>query len=180
MGAFIKKIVDNLIALIVTTIIAIITLFSDKIVGKIKFELNKADLRISFYEKFAASISSFIVDAENVINYYYNGVTAKTSLHKAVDPYNNSIDDLRKQEYITYANLHKYWGDDDVMRFETIMETAKKIDILIHSLNPGAEAMENGVKKNADPQVIKPTVVKLIPLNKQLEIDVKRFFFNLK
>jgi len=175
MSNFLTQIKSNLVTAIITTLVAIVTLFSDKIVGDIKFELNKADLRVSSYEKFTASISTFVFNAENVAGFYQNGTTTKTSLHLVVDPYNTSIDDIRKQEYITYGILTRFWTKDDIGRFEKMMETVKRIDLQIHALNPEAELIENGKEDHADPKITAPIVKQLNALNRELEIRVKTF-----
>jgi hypothetical protein len=179
MNDILTQLKNNIVALIITTIVAIFTLFSDKILGDIKFELNKADLRVSSYEKFTVDISSYVFDAENVTEYYQNGWTTLTSLNMVTPAYNNAIDELRSQEYVTYELLHRFWKPDDISRFEKVMETVKKIDTQIHSLNSEAESVKNGTKKSADPKITMPVVKNLNQLDRELENRVKAFFLNL-
>jgi hypothetical protein len=156
-----EKIKDNFATLLITTTVAIITVFSDKIVGDIKFAVNRANLRTAHFEKMAADISNYAFFAENVTEYYDQGWTTKSSLEKVVPPYNDAIVTLRKQEYITLALLHRFWGRDDVRRFAEVMESVREIDTHIHSLNSEAEAIATGAKQKADPAVTKPITDKL-------------------
>ena len=179
MNSFIQTLKTNFVTLLVTTIVAIITVFSDTIVGDIRFSLNKADLRVASYEKFTSSISNFVFNAEIVTEFYDQGWTTASSLKFAVPPYNDAITDLRKNEYVTYGMLNRFWTKDDINRFEDVMETVKKIDFQVHSLNPEAEAVINGTKLKADIKFTEPIADTLKSLNRELETRVKKFLLPL-
>lgn len=169
----------NFATLLITTTIAFLTVFSDKIVGDIKFAVNRADLRTTHYEMIAADISSFTFNAEIVTESYDQGWTTKSSFDSIAPSYNEAIVKLRKQEYVTLALLTRFWKKDDVNRFTEVMETVKKIDAEIHSLNPEAEAVVNGTKPRADPTVTKPATDKLKMLIPELRIRINNFISNL-
>jgi hypothetical protein len=174
-----EKIKENFATLLITTTIALITVFSDKIVGDIKFAVNRANLRTAHYEKLAADISNYTFFAENVTEYYDQGWTTKSSLEKVVPPYNEAIVTLCKQEYVTLALLHRFWDTDNVSRFKEVMETVREIDTQIHSLNSEAEAIATGAKQKADPAVTKPITDKLKLLVTKLKTRINAFLSNL-
>ncbi|HEX7176191.1 MAG TPA: hypothetical protein VF240_13095 [Pyrinomonadaceae bacterium] len=174
-----EKIKDNFTTLFVTTLVALLTVFSDSIVGNIKFAVNRANLRTTHYEKLATDLSNYTFSAENVTEFYEQGWTSKSSLELAVKPYNDAIVNLRKQEYVNAALLHRFWDADDVSRFKAVMETVREVDTQIHSLNSEAEAVANAVKPKADPAVTKPVTDKLKPLIEELKSRVSAFLSDL-
>lgn len=179
MGTIWEKVKDNFATLLVTTVIAVITVFSDKIVGDIKAAVNRANLRTSHYEKLAADLSNYTFSAENVAEFYEQGWTTKSSLEKVVLPYNEAIVSVRKQEHATLALLHRFWDEDDVIRFRGLMETVKEVDHLIHAFNAEAEAVATGVKTKADPAATRPVSEKLKPRLAELKTELSAFLSGL-
>lgn len=165
--------------LLITATIALLTVFSDKIVGDIKFAVNRADLRTAHYETLAADISNFAFNAEIITEYYEQGWTTKSSFDSIAPSYNEAIVKLRKQEYVTLALLTRFWKKDDVDRFKEVMEIVKKIDTQIHSLNSEAEAVITGAKSKADPAVTKPVTDKLKVLIPEMQTKINTFLSQL-
>lgn len=160
---------EKIVTLIIPAVIALLTIFSDKIVEQVKLSVNRANLRTSHYERLSSEISFFAFASENVTEYYENGWTTKSSLEAIVPDYNNAITSLRKNEYVTFGLLHRFWEKGDVERFQRIMETVKKIDVQIHSMNAEAEAVVTGKKERADLNTTKPVTDRLKVLNKELD-----------
>jgi DNA-binding Lrp family transcriptional regulator len=40
--------------------VALLTIFSDKILGRIRFSLNRADLRVKYFEQLATDLSTYV------------------------------------------------------------------------------------------------------------------------
>ena len=53
-------ITDNLVAWLAATIVALLTVFSDKILERIRFSLNRADLRVKYFEELAVDLSTYV------------------------------------------------------------------------------------------------------------------------
>jgi hypothetical protein len=173
------KLLENLSSFVIAGVIALLTVFSDRIVGDIKFAMNRADLRTTRYETVAATLSNHVYATENVAEYYEKGWTDKASVEMLGKWYNETITELRKQEFVTLALLHKYWDEDDVERFSQLMTDIRNADATIHDLNPEATAIANGTKKTADPAVTKPIVDRLKPLIQRLRTSLTAFLTSL-
>lgn len=179
MPTIVEKLKESSITILVTSFITLITIFSDKIFENIKFGLNRADLRISQYENLATGISDFAFEAENITEYYEYGWTTKLSLEVVAPEYNAAITNLRRKEYVVTGWLNRFWSKEDVMRYTVIMETAKKIDFQIHSLNMEAELIVNGKKEKADTAITGPVVKNLKLLNAELQQQITHFLSKL-
>eukprot|EP00388_Colpodella_angusta_P000896 GDKJ01003025.1.p3 GENE.GDKJ01003025.1~~GDKJ01003025.1.p3 ORF type:complete len:179 (+),score=9.57 GDKJ01003025.1:3300-3836(+) len=175
----IQQIKENLITFVITTFVTLITIFSDKIVENIRFALNRANLRTSHYESLAKDISIYVFETENIAEIYEYGWTSKLTIQSSASGYNSAITQLRKTEYVVINSLHRYWNIEDVDRFKKIMETVRKIDFQIHSLNSESELILNGEKHKANPSKTKPITDKLKLLNKELQTQVTDFLFTL-
>jgi hypothetical protein len=179
MAAIIEKLKEHFTTVLVTTFLALLTFFSDVIVEKVKLGINRANLRTTHYESMASSISSYVYASENVTEFYANGWTDKSSLHAIVPDFNTAIVALRKNEYVYFGLLNRYWDKEDINRFRSVMETVKKIDFHIHLMNGEAQAVETGKKERADMAVTKPITDKLLVLIKELDKKVTEFLSNL-
>jgi len=149
-------------------LIAILTIFSSQLTESVKFGLNRADSRTQQYEELASEISEYIFYAELSVEFIENNWTEKETLEKIVGGYNQSIITLRKKEFVYLAWLHKYWGEQEVDRFEKFMETVKTFDASIHSLNDEFGDVGRGRKLKVDPKraeevlkVMKPAADKM-------------------
>lgn len=173
------KLLENLSTFVIAGLVTLLTVFSDRIVGDIKFTINRADLRASKYDEVAAALSNHVFAVENVSEYYERGWTTKESVSSLATWYNESISAVRKDEYATLALLHKYWDEDDVGRYEQLMKDIRTVDATIHELNAEAPAIVAGTKPTADPAITKPITDKLNPLIQRLRTMVTEFLTNL-
>ncbi|HST61037.1 MAG TPA: hypothetical protein VLK84_20200, partial [Longimicrobium sp.] len=80
MAALKDKLLEHLTTYVIAGLIALLTVFSDRIVGDIKIAINRADLRASQYDEVAAALSSHVFAVENVSEYYERGWTTKESV----------------------------------------------------------------------------------------------------
>jgi hypothetical protein len=130
----------------VGAVIALLGVFSTNITESIKFALNKADLRVSQYEDMAAQMSNYIFVSELSTEYIERGWTTREAMLDVINDYNAAIIIMRKNEFLYYSRLQRYWGGDAPSRFETFMATVLKFDAAVHSLNDQFEAV-NVTKK---------------------------------
>ncbi len=121
---------------LITTFIAIITVFSDSFAGRIRFELNRADIRSTHYQEIAENFSSFIFETENIAEFYSNGWTTKTTLVPLSESYNKAIVELRRNEFTMLSLLKKFWDKSHREEFIEIMALVKQIDHQVHLLTP--------------------------------------------
>jgi hypothetical protein len=107
-----ESVKEKLGVVLVTTVASVVTIFSDHIVSSIKTGVNKADQRPIEQQIIAKDISNFVFTAENVLESVGTGLTSKAELHFVVDPYNPAIETLRKNEYVYFAAIRRYWGGE--------------------------------------------------------------------
>ncbi len=149
---------DKLGVLAVTTVVSLATVFSDRLVGAIKEQVNKADQRPVQQERIAKDASEFIFCSENVAEFLSANMTSKTELHFVVDPYNVAIDSLRKNEYVYRAAVQRYWPTSAVDKFDAFYKSVRQVDASIHAFNPLTADVESGAKPKADPLKVAPLV----------------------
>jgi hypothetical protein len=153
----------------VGVLIALLTLFSSKLTESIKFALNRADSRTRQYEELATEVSGYIFAAELTVEFIENDWTTKQSLTELIKDYNQSITTLRKKEFVYLAWIRKYWSREQVVQYETFLQSVRAFDSAIHSLNDEFEAVNiTGSKpkverKRADEalKVMKPAVERM-------------------
>jgi hypothetical protein len=166
---------DKLAVVLVTTVVSLATVFSDRIVGSIKSGVNKADQRPARQEAIAKDISIFIFTAENALEFLEKNETTKAQLHFVVDPYNDAVVTLRKNQYVYLAAVQRYWDKPVVQQYETFFTDVLGVDTAFHAFNDEFSAVEAGTKTKADEAKIRPlvtgvsaAVVKLEQSSKQL------------
>lgn len=153
-----KSILDKLGVVLVTAVVSLATIFSDRLVGSIKSEVNKADQRPAQQERIAKDISTFIFAAENMVEFAAKNLTAKNELHFVVDPYNVAIETLRKNEYVYFGAVQRYWDGPIVQQYEAFFSDVRSIDAAFHDFNNEYAAVEAGTKTKADDAKLKPLV----------------------
>ena len=179
MGAIWNWIKTNVATTIATLFLSIITIFSNTLTERIKFALNRADLRTTSYEKITHDVSGFVFFDENATESLKQGLTDKNALTNVITPYNDAITELRSQEYVIRSWLNRYWQKEDMDRFEELMQTVKDIDQQFHRLNPEFVQVVYYKKKSVDTTLANKTINELEKLNPQLEKQVKEFVLKL-
>jgi hypothetical protein len=149
---------EKLGVVLVTGVVSLVTIFSDRIVGSIKTEVNKADQRPAQQEKIAKDVSVFIFSVENAIEFAAKNLTAKNELHFVIEPYNAAIDTLRKNEYVYLAAVHRYWDKPVVQQYEAFFADVRSVDTALHRFNDEYSAVEAGTKAKADEAKLRPLV----------------------
>jgi hypothetical protein len=121
--------------------VALLTIFSDKILERIRFRLNRVDLRTKYFEELATDLSTYLFYAEIFHERYQKGwATDPEDLARIGDAINGAITTLRQKEYVYRAWVRKYWGSAKVEQLTQVMAAVKSADDAIHAFNdPGNE-----------------------------------------
>ena len=136
---------------LVAFVIAIMGLFSSQITEKVKFALNRADLRTKQYEELVTEVSQYLFAAELVTEFIEHDWTTKTAMTTLITDYNTSIKTLRKKEFVFQAWIRKYWGRNEATQFASFMKSVREFDSAGHSLNDEYEAVNiTGSKPKID------------------------------
>jgi hypothetical protein len=100
---------DNVGAWLGATLVALLTVFSDKIIGRIRFRLNRADLRAKYFEELALDLSSYIFWAEVYHERFQKGWTSDPEdLSAVAGELNVAMVTWRKKEYVYRSWVRRY------------------------------------------------------------------------
>ena len=141
MTKFLENLLSQTATWLVGALIAILTVFSTRIIEAVKFQINRADQRTKQYEEIAAQVSHHIFAAEVIAEFIEHDWTTKATMTDLLKDYNDSIRELRKKEFVYCAWIQKFWGKDQKNQFNSFMESVRKFDTTIHSLNDEFEAV---------------------------------------
>jgi hypothetical protein len=126
---------ENLGIWVATTIVALLTIFSDKILGRIRFSLNKADSRAKYFEEMAERLSTFVYWAE----LFYEGFA--TNRYENEEYYaglSGSIDvavtELLTREYVYRSWMKSYWSKEQFTKYNKVITAVKKVEAERHLL----------------------------------------------
>jgi hypothetical protein len=165
---------------LVAFLIGILGLFSGQITESVKFALNRADLRTKQYEELATEISSYIFSAELNTEFIENGWTTKKTMTDLITEYNTSYTSLRKKEFVYAAWIKKYWGTEQLSKFEALMKSVTEFDKALHSLNDEFENLNiTGKEDKIDPERAKKALEQLKPAATKLRTDGRSFLASL-
>lgn len=149
---------EKLVVVLVTAVVSIATIYSDKITGAIKTEVNKADQRPAQQEKIAKDLSAYIFAAENYISYAANNLTTKEAITPIAASYNAAIDALRNNEYVYLAAVYRYWGKEEAALLETLYVDIRSLNNASHAFNPVYLPVLSGKAPSADANKLAPLV----------------------
>ena len=153
-----ESVKEKLGLVLVTAVVSTCTIFSDSIVGRIKTEVNKADQRPAQQEKIAKDISAYLFASENMIEFASKNLTSKDELEFVVKPYNDSIEALRKNEYLYQAAVERYWNSSALSLFGSFMSDVRTLDTALHGFNKDNAQVVSGEKKKWDETRVKELV----------------------
>src|SRR5262249_19252430 len=129
-------IAHNVGAWLAATVVALLTVFSDKILERIRFRLNRADLRTKYFEQLAKDLSTYLFYSELFHERYQKGwADDPEDLDRIGGAINGAITTLRENEYIYRAWVRKYWGEAKLEQFAEVMTALKSADDAIHAFN---------------------------------------------
>jgi hypothetical protein len=125
----------------VGVVVALLSIFSSKIVESAKFALNRAELRTKNYEELSTDLSEFVFLAELTAEYLDHGWTTREALTPLIKDYNDSITKLRRKEYVYISWITRYWDRDLLKCYTDVFDLIRKFDKAIHSVNDEFEAV---------------------------------------
>src|SRR5437870_793358 len=101
---------DHIGTWLITSIVTLLTIFSDKIIERIRLAINKADLRVKYFEELAIDLSTYIFWAEVYLERFENEWTDDNDdLEALAGELNVAMTTLRKKEYVYKSWVNKYW-----------------------------------------------------------------------
>ena len=139
-----KNIITNNVGVwLATTIVALLTIFSDKILERIRFQLNRADLRTKYFEELAVDLSTYLFYTELFHERYQKGwANDPEDLAGIGGEINGAVTTLRKKEYVYRAWVKKYWGSPALEQFAQVMAAVKSVDDAVHAFNDAGNEKE--------------------------------------
>ena len=138
---------DKLGVWLATIVVALLTIFSDKILERIRFRLNVADLRTKYFEELAINLSTYLFWSE----IYHE----RHQKHWADNPddmdaiggnINAAVTTLTTKEYVYRAWVRRYWGSAAVKSFDEVIAAVKSVDDAIHAFNDAGKEEEKTIE----------------------------------
>jgi len=131
---------DHLGTWLATTVVAFLTIFSDKIAERIRFSLNRADLRVKYFEKMAVDLSTYLFWVEMLLERYEKDWDEDIDdFNEIVSEYNIALTTLRSMEFVYRSWIKKYWKEDAVIQFGEVINALKVVDNATHAFNDEGE-----------------------------------------
>ena len=116
--------VTHLETWLILAVVSLLTIFSDKLLGRIRFALNRADLRSKYYEELALDLSTFVFFADLFHVRYLRGEQNCGDIEAVAGEVNGAYVTLKTKEFVYRSWVKRYWNDSGVARFETVMRAA--------------------------------------------------------
>jgi hypothetical protein len=166
---------------IVGVLIALLTVFSSKLVESVKFGLNKADLRAKNYEELSMDLSEFMFSAEISHEFLSHNWTTRDSFGEVVKDYNRAITNIRKKQYVYMAWLTKYWPGETVGEFKEIFDQIRSFDGILHELNDELEMVNIlKTKERIDPARAEEAAARMEAILRRLSTQTRSFLLSLQ
>jgi hypothetical protein len=109
-------------------VIAMLSVFSGRIVESIKFGLNRADLGAKYYEEIATQISHFIFIVDRYIKVFHSSWINDDDRNAISVEYNGVTNSIRRKEYVYRSWMHRYWGKKRAAKFSTVLDKIGAVD----------------------------------------------------
>jgi hypothetical protein len=128
-------------------VLALLAVFSGRLVEKVKFALNRADLRAKYYEELAVEVSNFVFSVDRLVKVYYGSHWASDDDKSAIaGMYNEAMNTISRKEYVYLSWLRRYWRKKTADAFVLTMQAIRAVDSALINLN---EINERAGQKNA-------------------------------
>jgi hypothetical protein len=135
-----RSLEDQTATWFVGVVLALLGVFSGRLVETVKFALNRADLRTKYYEQLAVDLSSFVFAVNRLTKVYYGSSWASDEDKSAIAAaYNETMVKLCSQEYVYLSWLQHYWNEKAVKAFERVMEQVRNLDSVLIAMNEGTD-----------------------------------------
>jgi hypothetical protein len=119
-----------------TTVVALLTVFSDRIIGRVRFALNRADLRTKYFEELAIDLSSYVFFASLFHERYARGwADDPEDIAGIGGEINGAVTTLRKKEYVYRSWVRRYWKSRGLADFEELLHALDLVEDAIHAFN---------------------------------------------
>lgn len=170
---------DKLGVLVITAVVSIAMVFSDRILESIKTAVNRSEQRPAQQEKLARDFSAYMFAAETSVDYLKAGLTTKAALVEAATAYKKSLATLRENEYVYYAVINQYWGKQQVGLYENFIANVRAVDRQIQKFSPQILQVLEGSKSTIDPQFAEPLTQEAMASLVQLQASAKQLLLAL-
>jgi hypothetical protein len=131
-----KSVIEHAGTWFVGLVLAVLGVFSDRIVGRLRFALNRADLRAKCYEEMAESISHFVFLIDRMVNVYYGSTWVTDKGKSAIaSEYDAITNEIMRKEYVYQSWMKRYWGKETNDAFRSTMAIVKHVDAVLRELN---------------------------------------------
>jgi hypothetical protein len=132
----------------VGVVLALLGLFSGKLVETVKFALNRADLRAKYYEQLALDLSGLVFLVDRLAKVYYGAEWANDDDKGAIAvAYNDAMNKICSEEYVYLSWLQRYWNKRMVDAFGATMKQIREVDTVVIRLNE-AQRQNDPVKES--------------------------------
>jgi hypothetical protein len=105
--------------------VALLTVFSDKIIGRVRLAVNRADLRTQYFEELAIALSSFVFYADLFHVRHVRNESDFDDVPTIVGEANGAYTTLRTKEYVYRSWVRRYWNKVGLDDFERIMQAVE-------------------------------------------------------
>lgn len=124
----------------VSIVLTFLGLFSARIVESIKFALNRADVRVKYFEKMATEISHFVFIINRLTLVYHGSTWASPEDKDAIaTEYNTVMNAISRNEYVYLSWLRHYWGKNTANAFSRYMEKVRAVDLVLIRMNEAGD-----------------------------------------
>ena len=120
----------------VGAVLSLLGIFSARLLEKIKFALNRADLRAKYYEEMALDVSHFVFIVDRLLKVYYGSRWASDEDKSAIaTEYNETMNGICRKEYVYLSWLQHYWNRKKADDFASVMRKIREVDAALLLLN---------------------------------------------
>ena len=134
---------DNLATWLLGVFVALLTVFSDRIVGRIRFRLNKSDLRVRYFEELALAVSTYLFFAGLFEERHRRGwANDPDDMNGIGGEVNRAITTLRAKEFIYRAWAKKYWGPGAAADLDALFAKITVVEDAVHAFNDSGQVEE--------------------------------------
>ena len=138
---------DKLGVWLATIVVALLTIFSDKILERIRFRLNVADLRTKYFEELAVNLSTYLFWSEIYHERHQKRWADNPDDMAAIGGnINAAVTTLTTKEYVYRAWVRRYWGSAAVKPFDEVITAVKSVDDAIHAFNDAGKEEEKTIE----------------------------------
>jgi hypothetical protein len=119
------SLLNQVSGLLVAMVLAILGLFSGKLVETIKFALNRADLRSKYYEQIAVDISHLVFITSQIIRVYDSAWIGDDGKRALAEEYDGTMNKVFRMEYVYLFWVKRYWGRSKYQLFIKMMDALR-------------------------------------------------------